>query len=70
MASTAAHEDAASAVAEPSAALPAFLDDIAGVPVTTDRQTVRRRSRDFFWYSPVLNAGLAGKSAGDRDAAQ
>ncbi len=63
MAGTAAYQDAASAVAEPSAALPAFLDDIAGVPVTTDRQTVRRRSRDFFWYSPVLNAELAGKSA-------
>jgi FAD/FMN-containing dehydrogenase len=63
MASTAAYQDTASAVAEPSAALPAFLDDIAGVPVTTDRQMVRRRSRDFFWYSPVLNAELAGKSA-------
>jgi FAD/FMN-containing dehydrogenase len=63
MASTTAYQDAASTVAEPSAALPAFLDDIAGVPVTTDRQMVRRRSRDFFWYSPVLNAELAGKSA-------
>jgi FAD/FMN-containing dehydrogenase len=62
MATTALHQDAPAA-AEPSAALPAFLDDIAGVPVTTDRQTVRRRSRDFFWYSPVLNAELAGKSA-------
>jgi FAD/FMN-containing dehydrogenase len=41
----------------------AFLDDIAGIPATTDRQAVRRRSRDFFWYSPVLNAELAGKSA-------
>jgi FAD/FMN-containing dehydrogenase len=63
MASTALHQDAASAAAELSAALPAFLDDIAGVPVTTDRQAVRRRSRDFFWYSPILNAELAGKSA-------
>ncbi len=63
MASTALHQDAASAAAERSAALPAFLDDIAGVPVTTDRQAVRRRSRDFFWYSPILNAELAGKSA-------
>jgi FAD/FMN-containing dehydrogenase len=62
MASTAAHQDAAPAVAEASAALSTFLDDIGGVPVTTDRQAVRRRSRDFFWYSPVLNAELAGKS--------
>ena len=56
-------ENAASVTAEPSKALSAFLDDIAGVPATTDRPTVRRRSRDFFWYSPVLNAELAGKSA-------
>jgi FAD/FMN-containing dehydrogenase len=40
-----------------------FLDDVAGIPVTTDRQRVRRKSRDFFWYSPVLNAELAQKSA-------
>src|SRR5271165_6953020 len=46
-----------------TAAALAFLNDIADIPVTTDRQRVRRRSRDFFWYSPVLNAELTAKSA-------
>jgi FAD binding domain len=63
MASSTAHQDAAPAVAGPSVALSALVDDTGGVPVTTDRQAVRRRSGDFFWYSPVLNAELAGKSA-------
>ncbi len=35
----------------------------AGVTVIEDQQIVRRRSRDFFWYSPVLNKQLHGKSA-------
>ena len=33
------------------------------MPVTTDMQRVRLRSRDYFWYSPVLNKQLHGKSA-------
>jgi FAD/FMN-containing dehydrogenase len=41
----------------------ALLRDIGDVPVTTDMQRVRLRSRDYFWYSPVLNAQLRGKSA-------
>jgi hypothetical protein len=41
----------------------ALLRDIGDVPVTTDPQRVRLRSRDYFWYSPVLNAQLHGKSA-------
>jgi len=41
----------------------ALLRDIGDVPVTTDLQRVRLRSRDYFWYSPVLNAQLHGKSA-------
>jgi FAD/FMN-containing dehydrogenase len=40
-----------------------LLAAIEGVPVTTDTQTVRRRSRDYFWYSPVLNRQLHGKTA-------
>jgi FAD/FMN-containing dehydrogenase len=43
--------------------LAALLADIDGVPVVTERTLVRRRSRDFFWYSPILNEQLAGKSA-------
>ncbi|HMK80725.1 MAG TPA: FAD-binding oxidoreductase [Xanthobacteraceae bacterium] len=41
----------------------AFLTSIGDVPVTTDLQRVRLRSRDYFWYSPVLNRQLHGKSA-------
>lgn len=41
----------------------AVLAEIDGVPTITEPTTVRRRSRDFFWYSPILNAQLAGKSA-------
>ena len=40
-----------------------FLRAIGDVPVTTDMQRVRLRSRDYFWYSPVLNKQLHGKSA-------
>ena len=40
-----------------------FLGAIGDVPVTTDAQRVRLRSRDYFWYSPVLNKQLHGKSA-------
>jgi len=46
-----------------SAALDAVLADLGDVPVTTEATVVRRRSRDFFWYSPILNAELNGKSA-------
>ncbi|MBV9704190.1 MAG: FAD-binding oxidoreductase, partial [Methylobacteriaceae bacterium] len=43
--------------------LSAFLDAIDGVPTIRDPVRVRRRSRDFFWYSPILNAQLHGKTA-------
>ncbi|WP_342358960.1 FAD-binding oxidoreductase [Terrarubrum flagellatum] len=40
-----------------------FIKDIGDTPVITDPMTIRRRSRDFFWYSPILNAELHGKTA-------
>jgi FAD/FMN-containing dehydrogenase len=40
-----------------------LLADIGDVPTVTDPKIVRRRSRDFFWYSPILNEQLNGKSA-------
>ena len=43
--------------------LDALLTELGDVPVETERAIVRRRSRDFFWYSPILNRELAGKSA-------
>lgn len=41
----------------------ALLAELGDVPVITETQIVRKRSRDFFWYSPILNAQLHGKSA-------
>lgn len=43
--------------------LDGFIADLGDVPIVTDLQAVRRRSRDYFWYSPVLNRQLHGKSA-------
>ncbi len=40
-----------------------LLADLGDIPVVTDMGVVRRRSRDFFWYSPLLNQSLHGKSA-------
>src|SRR5262245_29441187 len=35
-----------------------LLRDLGDVPVVTDAARVRRKSRDFFWYSPVLTEQL------------
>jgi FAD/FMN-containing dehydrogenase len=43
--------------------LDALIADLGDMPVTTEPGVVRRRSRDFFWYSPILNQQLHGKSA-------
>ena len=43
--------------------LAALVADLGDIPVVTDEKVVRRRSRDFFWYSPILNEQLNGKSA-------
>jgi FAD/FMN-containing dehydrogenase len=41
----------------------ALLAELGDIPVVTDPGVVRKRSRDFFWYSPILDAALRGKSA-------
>ena len=46
-----------------SDALDRLVADLGDIPVVTEQKVVRRRSRDFFWYSPILNAQLDGKSA-------
>lgn len=40
-----------------------FLTDIAGIEFTTDLTDRRRRSRDYYWYSPILNEQLKDKLA-------
>ena len=39
------------------------LSDIDGVPIISEPVAIRRKSRDYFWYSPILNEQLAGKVA-------
>ena len=51
------------ATPQPHPKLDALLDALGDIPVVTEAATVRKRSRDFFWYSPILNAQLHGKSA-------
>ncbi len=46
-----------------SPAIEAVLAEIGDVPVVTEEKVVRKKSRDFFWYSPILNEELAQKSA-------
>jgi hypothetical protein len=48
---------AAPLIAHPAALAPLFAD----LPVVTDPALVRQKSRDFFWYSPVLKAQLHDK---------
>jgi len=40
-----------------------FFDAIAGVPVATDAPTLKLKSRDFFWFSPILKRQLEDKRA-------
>jgi FAD/FMN-containing dehydrogenase len=44
-------------------ALDRLIADLGDIPVVTESKVVRRRSRDFFWYSPILSQQLDGKSA-------
>src|SRR5258708_11098782 len=46
-----------------SSTLASLVADLGDIPTVTDAKIVRRRSRDFFWYSPILNDQLDGKSA-------
>ena len=41
---------------------PAFAASHGGIPTETDRALVRQKSRDFYWYSPVLKQQLRGVS--------
>ncbi len=40
-----------------------LIGELGDVPIVTDTGTVRRKSRDYFWYSPVLNKQLHGLAA-------
>jgi FAD binding domain len=41
----------------------AFLADLAGIEATTDPGDLKRKSRDYYWYSPILNEALKDKVA-------
>jgi FAD/FMN-containing dehydrogenase len=38
-----------------------FLNDIAGIELNVDAAYVAAKSRDYYWYSPILKAQLDGK---------
>jgi len=40
-----------------------LLGELDGLQVETQPQRVRRRSRDFYWYSPILKRALDGVTA-------
>jgi FAD/FMN-containing dehydrogenase len=40
---------------------PRFMADIADVPTITEAALIRQKSRDFYWYSPILKEQLRGR---------
>jgi FAD/FMN-containing dehydrogenase len=40
-----------------------MLAELAGIEVSTDPALLRQKSRDFYWYSPILKARLDGLAA-------
>ena len=40
-----------------------FRQDLADIPILEDAGSVRMRSRDFFWFSPILKEALEDKRA-------
>ncbi len=44
-------------------ALDQFIEDLGDVPVATDAGTIKLKSRDFFWFSPILKPQLEDKRA-------
>lgn len=40
-----------------------LVADLGDIPHVSEAQVLRRRSRDYFWYSPVLNRLLADRAA-------
>ena len=40
-----------------------FADELGDIPIIAEPALVKQKSRDFFWYSPILKAQLNRKSA-------
>ena len=45
------------------AAIDGLRADIAGISVADDAATLKLKSRDFYWFSPILKAALDDKRA-------
>ena len=43
--------------------MPDIAAALNGIEISTDRALLRQKSRDFYWYSPILKRKLDGKSA-------